>query len=937
MKKVLSVILGAAMLLSMFTVSGFAGGEEVVRGTPPPYNAATGQYEVSTVDHLLYLSGDWKEGAPRDGNYVLLNDIDMAGVEGFQPIASNKKRGYLGTFDGQYHAIRNLKIEYLEKYVGLFGYVGNENEQAYIKNLAVLDCDIIGKQNVGGIAGVCYGTVLNCIVTGTVEVDQNASNAHTAGGIAGKVKEGEGPIIGHVENCYTDCTMIAPYDVGGIAGIQDGGGYIGKCYAAGTVEASQGGHSGGGIVGSFNAGEYLTQCVAVQDTVTGVRNVDKIVGQLADESGTNIKNNLAWEGTLLAGNEPADHPNNPTYTEVSGKALAQKTTYIDLGWDFLKDWQWIGEEKNGYPVPKGFAWDIVAAPEYAFQGIRIIHNQVNRAEQNAGAVISARIVSDGGVKDAQVYYGRTLDGTAFTEKVAMTKDGDVYKAMLPTDTAGMLYYFIRAESDAESATKPCYITECYGLYIDDGSIQGEPEQISVTVGEKQGTLRFNWLTAPEVTDTVLQYKVKGDADWITASGEGGVIYVTEGWKEKYSHRAVSGELPADAQIIYRVGDGKAFMSAEYEIKAPAPKQSDSFSFLFVSDPQSVTEEDYESFKNSMDYALTVSKPEFTLITGDITQDGYKSGEWNACFNVMQDFFAANPVIALAGNHEMKGDWNFISYAGRFNMPGGASGTSFDNTIGCFEYGDACIVVINTEVTPPAEKPDIIAKQLAWAKKCFEQSGKKWRILAAHAGPYTSNHPGDEVKPYLIDAVDEMKVDLFLNGHDHIYIRGSVKADQRVPVGEGTMYITAGTVGNKYYKYLPASDPYTDFYADDEDQQIFSVITVSKDAITGLAYQRAPMDEETEEIDWNNWTVIDRYTISNSLAEGKSAADSAPAAPEAAAPAQAQENEALYYIVVAGDWLSKIAPRYETTWQELARLNHLKNPDLIYPGQRIRVK
>ena len=57
---------------------------------------------------------------------------------------------------------------------------------------------------------------------------------------------------------------------------------------------------------------------------------------------------------------------------------------------------------------------------------------------------------------------------------------------------------------------------------------------------------------------------------------------------------MSGELPADAQIIYRVGDGKAFMSAEYEIKAPAPKQSDSFSFLFVSDPQSVTEEDYES-------------------------------------------------------------------------------------------------------------------------------------------------------------------------------------------------------------------------------------------------------------------------------------------------------------------------------------------------------
>lgn len=875
MKKALSMILALAIVLIGPAAPAFAKEAEVARGTPPPYNAATGRYEVSTADHLLYLSGDWKEGAPRDGDYVLLNDIDMAGVEDFQPIASNKKRGYLGTFDGQYHAIRNLKIEYLKKYVGLFGYVGNENEQAYIKNLALLDCDIVGKQNVGGIVGVCYGTVLNCIVTGTVRVDRNESNAHTAGGIAGKVKEGEGPIIGHVENCYTDCAMIAPYDVGGIAGIQDGGGYIGKCYTAGTVEADGKGHSGGGIVGSFNAGEYLTQCVAAQNTITGARNMDKIVGQLADEPGSNIKDNLVWEGMLLAGNEPAEHPHNPTYTEVSAAALAQKATYTDLGWDFEKDWQWIGDESNGYPVLKGFAEGIVAPPKYAFEGMRVIHQQVNRAAQDAGALITARVAADGEVKGVQVYYGRTPDGTAFTEKADMVKEGDVYQATLPTDTPGMLYYYIKAETDTGSATKPYDNTECYGLYIDDGSVPGEPEQISVTVGEKQGTLRFNWLTAPEVTDTVLQYRVKGDEEWTTVRGEGSVICVTKGWKERYSHRAVSGELPPDAQILYRVGDGKAFMSAEHEIKAPAPKENDSFTFLFVSDPQSVTEEDYASFKHSMDYALTVAKPEFTLIAGDMTQNGYKSGEWNACFNVMQDFFAANPVIVLAGNHEMKGDWGFISYAGRFNMPGGASGTSFDHTIGCFEYGNACIVAINTEVTPPDAKPDILAKQLAWAKQCFEQSGKKWRILAAHAGPYTSNHPGGEVKPYLIDAVDDMKVDLFLNGHDHIYIRGSVKADHKVSIGEGTMYITAGTVGNKYYEYLHSSDPYTDVYADDEDQQIFSVITVSKDEITGTAYQRAPMDEKTQEIDWNSWKVIDQYTIPHPLTEDGRLSKTAP--------------------------------------------------------------
>ena len=43
-----------------------------------------------------------------------------------------------------------------------------------------------------------------------------------------------------------------------------------------------------------------------------------------------------------------------------------------------------------------------------------------------------------------------------------------------------------------------------------------------------------------------------------------------------------------------------------------------------------------------------------------------------------------------------------------------------------------------------------------------------------------------------------------------------------------------------------------------------------------------------------------------------------------------------YTVVKGDWLSKIAPRYNTTWQKLAEYNKLKNPDLIFPGQIIKI-
>lgn len=45
----------------------------------------------------------------------------------------------------------------------------------------------------------------------------------------------------------------------------------------------------------------------------------------------------------------------------------------------------------------------------------------------------------------------------------------------------------------------------------------------------------------------------------------------------------------------------------------------------------------------------------------------------------------------------------------------------------------------------------------------------------------------------------------------------------------------------------------------------------------------------------------------------------------------------YYIVKKGDTLSGIAAKYGTTWQWLAEVNGIGNPNLIYPNQKLRVK
>ncbi len=57
---------------------------------------------------------------------------------------------------------------------------------------------------------------------------------------------------------------------------------------------------------------------------------------------------------------------------------------------------------------------------------------------------------------------------------------------------------------------------------------------------------------------------------------------------------------------------------------------------------------------------------------------------------------------------------------------------------------------------------------------------------------------------------------------------------------------------------------------------------------------------------------------------------------AAVPTQAWGNCVQYHQVQRGEWLSTIARSYGTTWQYLASINGLSNPNRIYAGQYLCV-
>ena len=49
------------------------------------------------------------------------------------------------------------------------------------------------------------------------------------------------------------------------------------------------------------------------------------------------------------------------------------------------------------------------------------------------------------------------------------------------------------------------------------------------------------------------------------------------------------------------------------------------------------------------------------------------------------------------------------------------------------------------------------------------------------------------------------------------------------------------------------------------------------------------------------------------------------------------SQETIYIVKSGDTLTGIAQKYKTTYQKIASDNNIKNPNLIFPGQKLVIK
>lgn len=178
-------------------------------------------------------------------NYLLQVDLDLKNIA-TSPIGT-KKYPFTGTFDGNGHIIRNLKIKSGSDYLGLFGYVksnekakskiklkGNELEfhhNGTVKALQVNGFKISTKGKfVGAIAGAIDGSARIYNVSakkGTIKADKGF-----AGGIVGRALSSKAEIY----VCYSRCDVKSKgKNVGGLVG-DLGSARLSGAYATGKVE-----------------------------------------------------------------------------------------------------------------------------------------------------------------------------------------------------------------------------------------------------------------------------------------------------------------------------------------------------------------------------------------------------------------------------------------------------------------------------------------------------------------------------------------------------------------------------------------------------------------------------------------------------------------------------------------------------------------------------
>lgn len=195
LKRCLSAAMAFVMVATSITFTGAAKTEaaDVIR--------------ISTAEELQKIGND--SSYPLDGDYILVNDIDLSGID-WTPIgggygdkgAASGTHVFSGTLDGQGYTIKGLSIQETtanasNAQMGLFGTIGSAQSKDYasVKNLVFSDVAINVTSDIATSAGALAGDVAGyvnidniAVENGTITATAGAADLIGIGGVLGEAR-----------------------------------------------------------------------------------------------------------------------------------------------------------------------------------------------------------------------------------------------------------------------------------------------------------------------------------------------------------------------------------------------------------------------------------------------------------------------------------------------------------------------------------------------------------------------------------------------------------------------------------------------------------------------------------------------------------------------------------------------------------------------------
>ena len=261
---------------------GSFGGGDGLAGNP---------YVIEDVWDLQNMSNNLS------AHYVLGNDIDASSTAswnsgaGFAPVGTGYRDPFTGGLDGGNHTITGLYINRSSDHVGLFGCIFSPG---WVRNVALVDCNVTGRGDVGALAGENRGNVSNSSAEAKVHGSRSS--------VGGLVGDNEGIL----SDSSVEVNVSGSDRVGGLAGGSSRG-TVSHCHATGDVIAT--GQTAGGLVGDFMG--TMSNCTASVN-VSGDERVGGLVGHnwngaVYDSFATGSVNGANWVGGLVGYNNAVVH------------------------------------------------------------------------------------------------------------------------------------------------------------------------------------------------------------------------------------------------------------------------------------------------------------------------------------------------------------------------------------------------------------------------------------------------------------------------------------------------------------------------------------------------------------------------------------------------------------------------------------------------------